>query len=140
MNFSNQLKKAMEARNISQLELSEQTGLGKSSVSQYVSGKNVPKDRALKKLADALDCSVEYLLATEKEVENGNIEGIKKLTVAEAAKRLGVSRQSVRRALQNKTAPFGYAVWNPKAKFRPYSYHISEKKLSEYNGTLRKSI
>ena len=140
MNFSKQLKKAMEARNISQLELSEQTGIGKSSISQYISGKNVPKDRALKKLAYVLDCSVEYLLATEDEVENGDIADVRNVPVAEAAKRLGVCEQAVRNALQGRTAPFGYAVWNPKAKFRPYSYHISEKKLSEYNGPLRKSI
>ena len=131
MSFSSQLKKAMLERNISQVKLSQLTGIGKSSISQYISGKNVPKEEALEKIASVLDCSVEFLNATEADIDSGN-SGMKNVPVAEAAKRLGIGRQSVRRALQNKSAAFGFAVWNPVNEFRPYSYHISERKLNEY--------
>lgn len=55
---------------------------------------------------------------------------MKRLTVAEAAKRLGVSQQFVRIGLQRKILPFGYAV---KLSDR-YTYHISERQLKEYIG------
>lgn len=51
-----------------------------------------------------------------------------RLTVAEAAKRMGVSQQFVRIGLQRGILPFGYAV---KMSDR-YTYHISESKLNEY--------
>lgn len=55
---------------------------------------------------------------------------MKRLTVAEAAKRLGVSQQFVRIGLQRKILPFGYAV---KMSDR-FTYHLSEKLLKEYIG------
>ncbi len=54
-----------------------------------------------------------------------------RLTVAEAARRLGVSQQFVRIGLQRGILPFGYAV---KMSDR-YTYHISRKKLNEYEST-----
>lgn len=53
---------------------------------------------------------------------------MKRLTVVEAAKRMGVSQQFVRIGLQRGILPFGYAV---KMSDR-YTYHISESKLNEY--------
>ena len=53
---------------------------------------------------------------------------MKRMTVAEAARRLGVSQQFVRIGLQRNILPFGYAV---KMSDR-FTYHISEKLLNEY--------
>lgn len=55
---------------------------------------------------------------------------MKRLTVVEAAKRMGVSQQFVRIGLQRGILPFGYAV---KMSDR-YTYHISENKLEDYLG------
>ena len=55
---------------------------------------------------------------------------MKRLTVADAAKRMGVSQQFVRIGLQRGILPFGYAV---KMSDR-YTYHISENKLEDYLG------
>lgn len=44
MSFSERLKQAMVERNMTQAELSALTGIGKSSISQYVSGKNEPNE------------------------------------------------------------------------------------------------
>ena len=55
---------------------------------------------------------------------------MKKISVAEAAEIMGVSRQFIRVGLQRGTLPFGCAV---KMSNR-YTYYISEKKLREYLG------
>lgn len=53
---------------------------------------------------------------------------MKRVTVADAARRMGVSQQFIRVGLQRRILPFGYAV---KMSDR-YTYHISENKLNEY--------
>lgn len=55
---------------------------------------------------------------------------MKRVTVAEAARRLGVSQQFIRIGLQRKILPFGHAV---KMSDR-FTYHLSEKLLNEYIG------
>lgn len=52
MSFASRLKQAMNERNVSQVELAAQIGKGKSSVSQYISGKNVPKEDVQKQIAE----------------------------------------------------------------------------------------
>ena len=49
------LRKAMEEQNIKQIELTEKTGIPKSAISQYLSGKFVPKQDRLTVLAVALN-------------------------------------------------------------------------------------
>ena len=53
---------------------------------------------------------------------------MKRVTVAEAANRLGVSQQFIRIGLQRRILPFGCAV---KMSDR-WTYHISKKLLDEY--------
>lgn len=120
----------MLERNMTQAELSALTGIGKSSISQYISGKNEPKELALNKIAEALDCSADYLKGLLEDSPQNDKIIFKKVSVAEAAKRLGVCQQAVRVALQQGTAPYGYA-WKVKSK---WSYHISPKQLDSYIG------
>ena len=129
MSFSKRLKTAMAEREMSQAELAAHIGKGKSSVSQYISGKNVPKDDVQQKIAEVLDCTVEFL-NSETPVNNLTESGLHNVSVADAAKRLNKSEQFIRVALQMGTAPFGFAA---KSKTR-WSYHISPKKLTEYVG------
>lgn len=51
-----------------------------------------------------------------------------RVSVAEAARRMGVSPQFIRIGLQRNILPIGYAV---KMSDR-FTYYISEKKLNEY--------
>lgn len=129
MSFANRLKQAMSEREMSQAELAALIGKGKSSVSQYISGKNIPKEDVQKQIADVLDCSLEWL---NEEIPSTNTTptGLHNISVADAAKRLDKSEQFIRVALQMGTAPFGFAARN---KTR-WSYHISPKKLAEYIG------
>lgn len=124
MSFARQLKLMMDDRGISQTELAARIGKGKSSVSQYLSGKNIPKSDVQMKIAEVLECTVECL-------NTGDVfefDETKNISVAECAKILGKSEQFVRVALQTGVAPFGFAVKNKTM----YSYHISPKKLNEY--------
>jgi transcriptional regulator with XRE-family HTH domain len=41
--FASRMRKAMDIRDMKQAELVEKTGLGKSAISQYFSGKYEPK-------------------------------------------------------------------------------------------------
>lgn len=127
MSFAKRMKQAMKERSLTQIELSKISGIAKSSISQYLSGINIPKTEAQIKIADALGCSVDWLNSDEEEIQITKGSGI---TVAEAAKRLGKSTQFVRIALQKGVVSFGFAVKN-KSK---WSYYISERKLNEFIG------
>lgn len=116
----------MTERQMNQTDLANAIGKGKSSVSQYLSGKNIPKEDVQKQIADALNVSVEFLIGSDQPA----ISNSRNISVRECARLLGKSEQFVRVALQNGTAPFGFAVKNKTV----YSYHISAKKLAEYIG------
>ena len=126
MSFASRLKLMMVERQMTQIQLANAIGKGKSSVSQYISGKNIPKEDVQKQIADALNVSVEFLTGGEQP----GISDSRNISVKECAKLLGKSEQFVRVALQSGSAPFGFAVRNKTV----YSYHISAKKLAEYIG------
>lgn len=48
------LKKALEMRNMRQIDLSEKTGISKASISQYLSGDVTPKQDKIHLMAKAL--------------------------------------------------------------------------------------
>lgn len=129
VSFAKRLKQAMNERQMTQTELAAKIGKGKSSISQYLSGKNIPKESVQKQIAEVLDCTVEFLNSEVHENDHSEI-GLKNISVSECAKILGKSEQFVRVALQTGVAPFGFAVKNKTV----FSYHISPKKLAEYIG------
>lgn len=131
MSYSKRLKQAMAERNMTQAELSALTGIGKSSISQYLSGKNEPKEKATEKLAEALECSVAFLNGiTTCSDPTDDPNGLKNVPVSVAAQRIGKSEQFVRVGLQRNILPFGVAVQLSSR----FSYHISPKLLDEYIG------
>ena len=71
--FSDRLKLAMQAKQFKQVDLiraAQRRGvkLGKSHVSQYVSGKTVPRSDILHFLADVLQVDPDWLLAKDSTV------------------------------------------------------------------------
>lgn len=128
MSFAKTLKQKMDEQQMTQSELAVAIGKGKSSVSQYLSGKNIPKLDVQEKIADVLGCSVDDLNSS---IPVSDQSTDSRVSIAEAARILGKSPQFVRVALQSGTAPFGFAV---KTKTK-YDYHISRKKLNEYIGS-----
>lgn len=47
---------------ISQKQLAETTGLTEAGISRYISGQRLPRLDILLKIADALNCTLDYLL------------------------------------------------------------------------------
>jgi len=130
--FSENLKQAMHKREMTQTQLSKVTGIAKSGISQYLNGKVTPRDDIVRKLADALEVTIEFLTGKTEPQTISNfpkIEPFKNISIEDAAKMLGKSKEFVRVALQRGIAPFGMAV---KVSGDKYSYHISPRKLELY--------
>ena len=67
--FSNRLIEALAIRHMSQSELSQKTGLNKSSISQYVHGKNIPMQNALYLISKVLNINAEWLMGYDVPME-----------------------------------------------------------------------
>lgn len=61
-NTSDRIKEAMELRNLRRSDLVEITGISKSSLSSYISGKYIPKQTNIYKIAKALEVDVAWLM------------------------------------------------------------------------------
>jgi len=133
MSFASNLKVLMEEQNLSQTDLSNMTGIGKPSLSQYLSGIHMPYKSRIAQIADALGVPHWRLTAKSPDVEYEPPPppSHQKVSIAEAARRLGKSQQFVRIALQKGVAPFGFAT---KGTGSLYDYHISPKLLDDYIG------
>lgn len=117
----------MKEKQINQIELASAIGKSKASVSQYLSGKNVPRLDVQELIASVLGCTVDDLNESDDECD---VNELKNVSISECAKILGKSEQFVRIALQTGAAPFGFAVKTSSI----WSYHISAKRLKEYIG------
>ncbi len=60
--IAQRMKEALSIRGMKQAELVEITGIGKSSISTYLSGEYEPKQRNIYKIAQALDVSEAWLM------------------------------------------------------------------------------
>jgi transcriptional regulator with XRE-family HTH domain len=67
--FPELLRRAREDKRLSQTDLAERTGLQPSAVSHFETGKRAPSFENLKRLADALAVSVDYLLGRTDEAK-----------------------------------------------------------------------
>jgi repressor LexA len=65
--FSELLAEVMEAKGVNLTELSDRSGLGKSSISEYLSGKYEPKQKSIYLMAEALHVDPVVLLGLAEE-------------------------------------------------------------------------
>ena len=63
--FANRLNKAINIRNIKPVELAEKTGIDKSKISSYMSGRYKAKQDGIYLLANALDVSEAWLMGLD---------------------------------------------------------------------------
>lgn len=63
--FALNLKKTREEKGLSQTDLAEKTGLQPSAVSHFETGRRAPSSDNLRRLADALEVTTDYLLGRE---------------------------------------------------------------------------
>jgi transcriptional regulator with XRE-family HTH domain len=125
MSFAEKLKVLMGELDLSQSKLSDLTGIGKSSISQYLSGKNEPSKDRKKEIARKLGVQEDYFEAAAT-VQH---DGVFNLPVTLAAKLMGKSKEWVKQGLRDGVFPWGYAV-----KLTNWSYFISSVKFTEYTG------
>ena len=74
MTFGEKIKSSRLALNLSQIELAERVGITERSIYSYEQTGTFPKSTVLKKLAEALNVTVSYLLDEEETDEHANIE------------------------------------------------------------------
>lgn len=67
--IKNRLRKAMEIRGMRQQDIIEKTGLSSSTISQYLSGRNEPKQKNIYIMARALSVSPEWLMGFDADME-----------------------------------------------------------------------
>lgn len=131
MSFAEKLKALMGELDLSQSKLSDLTGIGKSSISQYLSGKNEPSKDRKKEIARKLGVQEDYFdtFDTFETAATVQHDGVFNLPVTLAAKLMGKSKEWVKQGLRDGVFPWGYAV-----KLTNWSYFISSVKFTEYTG------
>lgn len=72
--FAFRLNKAMNLRNIKPIELSEKSGIDKSKISSYMSGRYKPKQDGVYKIAEILNVNPAWLIGYDVPMLNLNIE------------------------------------------------------------------
>lgn len=73
-NTAQRIQRALNLRGMKQSDLVEKTGIGKSSISTYISGSYEPKQKNLYKIAKALDVNEAWLLGFDVPMEREPME------------------------------------------------------------------
>jgi len=87
--FAERLARALDARDVKQVELAEKTGISKSAISQYLSGAFVPKQRNTYKIAAALGVNPAWLMGKDVEMEDVSATNIVRYTTTKQVPLLG---------------------------------------------------
>lgn len=128
MTFAKKLETLMNDLDLTQSKLSDLTGIGRSSISQYLSGKNEPSKLRKVEIARALGVQEDYFEMFEPVVKVQH-NGVVNVPVTLAAKLMKKSKEWVMQGLRDGVFPWGYAV-----KLTNWSYFISSVKFTEYTG------
>lgn len=70
--IANRLRAALELRGMKQAELVELTGIGKSSISTYLRGSYIPKQKNIYKMAKALNVNEAWLMGEDVDLARQN--------------------------------------------------------------------
>lgn len=136
MKFAEKLKKAMQELNLNQRQVVTLTGKSKGSVSQYLSGKQIPSPDAQSAMAVSLGLDADYFTKDDErlvilpasEVRDGKIP---RLLPEVAATYLGMDKATVRKGLQQGVFPWGYAVQTSEHR---WAYFINARRFAEVEG------
>lgn len=128
MFFSDKLKKLMNELDLTQTAVSNLTGIGKSSLSQYLSGKHEPSRERKREIALALGVQEDYfdMFLPTARVEQNEVVNIPPELAARLMKK---SAAFIKQGLKDGVFPWGYAV-----KMGKWNYWISSVKFTEYTG------
>lgn len=70
--ISERIKEGLEIRGMKQTDLVAKTGIGKSSISTYISGSYEPKQTNIHKIAKALDVNESWLMGYDVKMDRGH--------------------------------------------------------------------
>lgn len=126
--FSEKLKQAMQEKDMNLTALSAATGIGKSSISQYLSGKNEPTDKRKEVIAAALGVEVDYF--KKAAIQETITCETPNLPVMVAARLMNKSKEFIYQGLRDGVFPWGYAVKMGKN----WSYYISPVAFAKHTG------
>lgn len=135
--FEKKLKKAMQDLNLKQSQVAGMTGKSKGSISQYLSGKQVPSEDVQRDIAVSLGLDADYFTKPDDDlpavVEPAARKSgvIKRLTVKEAATLLGVDKMTVSKGLQQGVFLWGYGI---KTTEKSWTYIINADSFSRIEG------
>lgn len=136
MKFAEKLKKAMQELGLNQRQVVTLTGKSKGSVSQYLSGKQIPSEDVQSAIATALGLESDYFTKDDEhlvilpasEVKDGKIP---RLLPEVAATYLGMDKATIRKGLQQGVFPWGYAVQTSEHR---WAYFINARRFAEVEG------
>lgn len=135
MTFSEKLKKAMQDLNINQAQVVGLTGKSKGSVSQYISGKQVPPEKVQCDIAVSLGLEQDYFTKADDlpivHSARNKVNAIPQLDVCDVAKILRMNHTTVRKGLQQGVFPWGYAIHTSENR---WVYFINAKRFVEIEG------
>lgn len=126
--FNEKLKQAMQEKEMNLTALSAATGIGKSSISQYLSGKNEPPDKKKVVIAEALGLAPDYF--KQVAVQDSITMETPNLPVMVAARLMGKSKEFIYQGLRDGVFPWGYGVKMGKN----WSYYISPVMFTKCTG------
>lgn len=136
--FKDRLKQAMQDLGLNQVQVCAMIGKSKASVSQYLSGKQVPSEDVQATIAMALGLTKGYFTQAEEISPIKAVEpvarrtgSIKRLTVEQAAKLLGVDKMTVSKGLRQGVFPWGYGI---KTTDKSWTYIINAESFARIEG------
>lgn len=132
MIFATKLKYILSEKEISQAELSRLTGIGKSSICQYLSGKNVPSKKRQREIASVMNLPENYFFKEDSKVSHLSHPKIPRLTLTETAGIMGVSQRALALGIQQGLYPWAQAL--PGKNKKRYIYFINAIKFAEAQG------
>ena len=136
MRFAEKLRNAMQELDLNQAQMCGLTGKSKASISQYLSGKQIPSEKVQSRIATALGLASDYFAETDEQVfvlpaSDVRDKVIPKLDVEKAAELLQMNHVTVRKGLQQGVFPWGYAVHTSENR---WVYFINARRFAEIEG------
>ena len=134
MRFCEKLRKAIDMLELNQAQVCGLTGKSKASVSQYLSGKQIPTEEVQSAIAVALGLESDYFSKSDEQIKNilppdELRDGvIPRLEVEKAAKLLRMNHNTVRKGLQQGIFPWGYGIHTSSNR---WTYFINARRFAE---------
>lgn len=121
--FSKKLRKIASEQGLSQKDICSITGGSRASVSQWLSGKNVPPEKRREEIAISLGLEPDYFYDPTTDEDPPVIQH---LSINDTALIMGMDKETIRQGLKDQRFPWGYAVKTASGR---WVYWINKKKL-----------